>query len=89
VIALALPGGGEMTRREFDEWTEWAKQRGAKGLAWGVVEAPAEGAARPSLRSPLTKFMSEASSPGCCARPVRRSATRCSSAPGRSASRGG
>jgi aspartyl-tRNA synthetase len=57
VVALALPDGGSMTRREFDEWTEWAKRRGAKGLAWGVVEE-AEGGGT-TLRSPLTKFMSE------------------------------
>jgi len=62
VVALALPKGGELTRREFDEWTEWAKRRGAKGLAWGVVE-PGEvasgGEQKPTLRSPLAKFMSE------------------------------
>jgi len=52
VVALALPGGGELTRREFDELVEWAKRRGAKGLAWGVVEPDG------SLRSPLSKFMS-------------------------------
>jgi aspartyl-tRNA synthetase len=57
VVALALPDGGSMTRREFDEWTEWAKRRGAKGLAWGVVEeGEGDGV---SLRSPLTKFMSD------------------------------
>ena len=38
VIALALPSGGEMSRREFDEQVGWAQSRGAKGLAWGVVE---------------------------------------------------
>jgi aspartyl-tRNA synthetase len=54
VIAIRLPDGGALTRREFDEWTEFAKGRGAKGLAWGVVEP--EG----TLRSPLAKFMSEA-----------------------------
>jgi aspartyl-tRNA synthetase len=59
VIALALPGGGELTRREFDEWTEWAKRRGAKGLAWGVVEEGEGADAAPTLRSPLTKFMSD------------------------------
>ncbi|GGI07327.1 aspartate--tRNA ligase [Egicoccus halophilus] len=53
VVALALPQGGELTRREFDAWTEWAKRRGAKGLAWGVVEDDG------SLRSPLSKFMSD------------------------------
>ena len=67
VLALALPAGGELTRREFDEWTEWAKQRGAKGLAWGVVEGPADlpaagdapAGGASTLRSPLTKFMSD------------------------------
>ncbi|MGH3441476.1 MAG: aspartate--tRNA ligase [Nitriliruptorales bacterium] len=53
VVALALPGGSELSRSEFDAWTDWAKQRGAKGLAWGVVEEDG------SLRSPLAKFMSE------------------------------
>ncbi|MEX0869100.1 MAG: aspartate--tRNA ligase [Nitriliruptoraceae bacterium] len=56
VIALPVPGGGTMARREFDEWTEWAKRRGAKGLAWGVVEADGAGT---TLRSPLTKFMTD------------------------------
>ncbi len=59
VVALAVPDGGALTRREFDDWTEWAKRRGAKGLAWGVVEASEDGSAVPTLRSPLTKFMSD------------------------------
>ncbi|MFP5308293.1 MAG: aspartate--tRNA ligase [Actinomycetes bacterium] len=54
VVALALPGGGELTRRELDELVEWAKRRGAKGLAWAIVEEDG------SLRSPLAKFMTEA-----------------------------
>ena len=53
VVGLCLPGGGELTRKEFDGWIDFAKKRGAKGLAWGVVEA--DGA----LRSPLSKFMAE------------------------------
>jgi aspartyl-tRNA synthetase len=53
VVALCLPGGGALTRKEFDGWTEFAKRRGAKGLAWGVVEEDG------SLRSPLSKFMAE------------------------------
>ncbi len=52
VLALCLPGGGDLTRREFDGWVDFARRRGAKGLAWAVVE---EGG---SLRSPLAKFMS-------------------------------
>ena len=54
VVALALPGGGSLTRKRFDDLVEWAKRRGAKGLAWGVVE---DGG---TLRSPLSKFMSDA-----------------------------
>ena len=61
VVALALPAGGDMTRREFDGLVEWAKRRGAKGLAWGVVEPDG------SLRSPLSKFMSEAEIDGVLA----------------------
>ncbi len=53
VVGLAVPGGGDMTRRVFDQWTDWARGRGAKGLAWAVVEDDG------SLRSPLAKFMSE------------------------------
>jgi aspartyl-tRNA synthetase len=52
VIAVRLPGGGDLTRKQFDDWVEFAKRRGAKGLAWGVVESETE------LRSPLAKFMS-------------------------------
>jgi aspartyl-tRNA synthetase len=65
VLAVALPGGGDLTRKQFDEWTEWAKRRGAKGLAWGVVEAGEQDA--PTLRSPLTKFMSDAEVAGILA----------------------
>ncbi|MFP4634363.1 MAG: aspartate--tRNA ligase [Nitriliruptoraceae bacterium] len=65
VVALALPDGGQLTRREFDAWTEWAKRRGAKGLAWGVVEQDGEAGA--TVRSPLTKFMSDAEVAGVLA----------------------
>lgn len=58
VIALALPGGGDMTRKLFDQQVEWAQRRGAKGLAWGVVEQ-ADDTHAVSLRSPLAKFMNE------------------------------
>ncbi len=53
VIAVAVPGGGDMTRKQFDAWQDWAKRRGAKGLAWGVIEDDG------TLRSPLAKFMND------------------------------
>jgi aspartyl-tRNA synthetase len=43
---------GEFPRRRFDELTERAKQMGAKGLVWAVVEPD-------GWRSPIAKFLSE------------------------------
>lgn len=54
VRALAAPGGGSFSRKDMDEHTEFAKQFGAKGLAWFIVETDG------SLRSPVTKFLTEA-----------------------------
>ena len=51
VLAVTLPGGGDLSRKQFDGWVDFAKRRGAKGLAWAVVEPDG------SLRSPLAKFM--------------------------------
>jgi len=65
VIALCVPVGEPLTRRELDGWVDWAKQRGAGGLAWGVVEVGDDGAA--TLRSPLAKFLSEAEIAGILA----------------------
>jgi aspartyl-tRNA synthetase len=53
VLGICLPGGGELTRRDFDHWNEYARRRGAKGLAWAVVEGD-------GLRSPLAKHLSTA-----------------------------
>ena len=57
VVAVTLPGGAALTRKQLDDWVDWAKGRRAKGLAWGAVEDGEDG---PTLRSPLTKFMSAA-----------------------------
>ncbi|HEX6256826.1 MAG TPA: aspartate--tRNA ligase [Euzebyales bacterium] len=53
VIAVCLPGGGSLTRKQFDGWVDFARARGAKGLAWAVVNDDH------TLRSPLAKFMSD------------------------------
>lgn len=34
VGTVVMPGGADQPRRQFDAWQEWAKQRGAKGLAY-------------------------------------------------------
>jgi aspartyl-tRNA synthetase len=55
VVAVTVPASaGSLSRKDLDGWTEWARARGAGGLAWGVVEA---GDAGTTLRSPLAKFL--------------------------------
>jgi aspartyl-tRNA synthetase len=39
VGTVVMPGGAGQTRREFDGWQEWAKARGARGLAYVTVGA--------------------------------------------------
>ncbi len=63
VHALKIDGGAKFARREIDELTEVAKNKGAKGLAYIVIEG-GEGregkeGKRGVLRSPLIKFLGE------------------------------
>jgi aspartyl-tRNA synthetase len=51
-VIRGLRTSGEFPRRRLDELTERAKELGAKGLVWAVVEG--EG-----WRSPIAKFLSE------------------------------
>jgi aspartyl-tRNA synthetase len=44
VGAVVVPGGADYTRKELDGWQDWAKARGAKGVAWLIVP---EGDAEP------------------------------------------
>ncbi|MFZ4123052.1 MAG: aspartate--tRNA ligase [Candidatus Planktophila sp.] len=37
VGAVVMPGGADSPRRELDAWQDWAKARGAKGLAYILV----------------------------------------------------
>ena len=61
VGAIVMPGGGGQPRRAFDAWQEWAKQRGARGLAYVTV---AEDGA---LGGPVAKNISEAEREGLVA----------------------
>ncbi len=56
VAALRLPGGGELTRKEIDDYTEYVKIYGAKGLAYIKVNALERGVE--GLQSPILKFLS-------------------------------
>ena len=53
VGAVVMPGGADQPRRQFDAWQEWAKQRGAKGLAY--VTFGLDG----SVGGPVAKNLSE------------------------------
>jgi len=61
VGAVVQPGGGSTPRRGFDAWQEWAKQRGAKGLAYVTVGEDGE------LGGPVAKNISEAERAGLVA----------------------
>jgi aspartyl-tRNA synthetase len=37
VGAVVMPGGAGQTRRELDAWQEWARARGARGLAYVLI----------------------------------------------------
>jgi aspartyl-tRNA synthetase len=39
VGAVVMPGGGAQTRKELDGWQDWAKSRGARGLAYVLIGA--------------------------------------------------
>jgi aspartyl-tRNA synthetase len=55
VAALRVPGGGELSRKEIDDYTEFVRIYGAKGLAYIKVNAAAKGAE--GLQSPILKFL--------------------------------
>ncbi len=61
VGAVVFPGGADTPRRGFDAWQEWAKQRGAKGLAY--VTFAEDG----TLGGPVAKNLSDAERDGLAA----------------------
>lgn len=58
VGAVLFKGGADTPRRQFDAWQEWAKQRGAKGLAY--VQFEADG----TLKGPVAKNLSDSEREG-------------------------
>ncbi|WP_182353565.1 aspartate--tRNA ligase [Flaviflexus huanghaiensis] len=61
VGAVVMPGGGSQPRRTFDKWQEWAKARGAKGLAYVTIAEDG------TLGGPVAKNISEAERDGLAA----------------------
>jgi aspartyl-tRNA synthetase len=55
VGAVVMPGGAAQTRKELDGWQDWAKARGARGLAYVVFDAESG-----EPKGPVAKNLSEA-----------------------------
>jgi aspartyl-tRNA synthetase len=61
VGAVVMPGGASQTRRELDGWQDWAKSRGARGLAYVLVGEDG------SLSGPIAKNLSDTERSGLAA----------------------
>ncbi len=61
VGAVVMPGGAGQPRKQLDAWQEWAKQRGAKGLAYVLVQEDGE------LGGPVAKNLSDPERAGLAA----------------------
>jgi aspartyl-tRNA synthetase len=60
VGAVVMPGGASQARRQLDAWQEWAKQRGARGLAYVLIGE--DGSV--DERGPVVKNLSDAERDG-------------------------
>src|ERR1700734_1536235 len=58
VGAVVMPGGAAQSRRELDGWQEWARSRGARGLAYAQLGPGGE------ISGPVAKNLSEAERSG-------------------------
>jgi aspartyl-tRNA synthetase len=63
VAAVVMPGGAAQTRRELDAWQDWARSRGAKGLAYVLINADGQ----LSDSGPVVRHLSEAERSGLAA----------------------
>ncbi len=58
VGAVVMPGGAAQTRRELDAWQDWAKSRGARGLAYALIAQDG------TISGPVGKNISESERAG-------------------------
>ncbi len=62
VAALRVPRGGELTRKQIDEYTAFVGRHGARGLAY--IKVNDAGGGREGLQSPILKFLPDAAVAG-------------------------
>jgi aspartyl-tRNA synthetase len=65
VGAVVMPGGASQARKQLDAWQDWAKSRGARGLAYVLVNEGADGAVE--LSGPVAKNLSDEEKAGLAA----------------------
>jgi aspartyl-tRNA synthetase len=61
VGAVVMPGGASQTRRELDGWQDWAKSRGARGLAYVLIGEDG------TIGGPVARNLSDAERSGLAA----------------------
>ena len=61
VGAVVMPGGASQPRKQLDAWQDWAKQRGARGLAYVLVQEDG------SLTGPVAKNITDEEKAGLAA----------------------
>ncbi|MEV0946565.1 aspartate--tRNA ligase [Rhodococcus sp. NPDC049939] len=61
VGAVVMPGGASQPRRQLDAWQEWAKQRGAGGLAYVLLKEDG------TLAGPVAKNLTDGERAGLAA----------------------
>ncbi len=62
VAALRLPAGGELSRKEIDDYTAFVGRYGARGLAY--IKVNDAGGGRDGLQSPILKFLPDSTLDG-------------------------
>ncbi|MGX5173036.1 aspartate--tRNA ligase [Aliikangiella sp. IMCC44653] len=57
VALICVPGGAELSRKNIDQYAEYAGRYGAKGLAW--IKVNQVGAGIEGVQSPIAKFLND------------------------------
>ncbi len=57
VAAICVPGGAELSRKQIDQYAEYAGRYGARGLAWVKIKEVGKGVE--GVQSPIAKFLND------------------------------
>ncbi|TQV86941.1 aspartate--tRNA ligase [Aliikangiella coralliicola] len=57
VAVICVPGGAELSRKQIDQYGEYAGRYGAKGLAWIKINETGKGSE--GVQSPIAKFLND------------------------------